>query len=70
MLSPVYYEGCSASELIDSLKCECGVSQMCSTGCPCYQSGMPCIEFCSCAATDICNNVLTTIQENIEHTDE
>ena len=41
------------SELIDSLKCECGVRQMCSTGCPCYQSGMPCIELCSCAAPDI-----------------
>ena len=24
----VYYEGCSASELIDSLKCECGHRQM------------------------------------------
>ena len=29
MLYPVYYEGCSASELIDSLKCECGLTQMC-----------------------------------------
>ena len=29
MLYPVYYERCSASELIDSLKCECGLTQMC-----------------------------------------
>ena len=55
ILSPVFYEGCSASELIDSLKCECGNRQMCYTGNTCYQSGIACIELCSCTARDILN---------------
>ena len=52
------------SELIDNLKCECGHRQMCSTGYRCYQSGIQCIDICSCAAmdhVDICKKILKTL---------
>ena len=68
ILSPVYYKWCSASELIDSLKCECGLRQMCSAGCPYYQSRIPCIELLYCHGR--CNNVLPSIQDEIEDIDE
>ena len=36
ILVPVYFEGQSASHLINSQKCNCSLRQMCSTGCKCY----------------------------------
>ena len=36
ILVHVYFEGQSASHLVNSQKCDCSHRQMCSTGCKCY----------------------------------
>ena len=44
-LEPVYFEGQSASQLLDGFFCRCAVNNACSTlRCPCSQHNMPCIE--------------------------
>lgn len=61
MLSPIVFNGPTASELLDGLVCNCTKKQKCLTfgKCTCKQSGLPCIELCACFNEESCGNVLS-----------
>ena len=59
-LVPVYFEGVSASELLQDLLCTCSVISHCTAAsCVCRQNNLPCVELCSCKGEENCGNPLT-----------
>ena len=55
-LAPFYFEGESSSEMLNEIVCHCRGRSMCKDACTCVQNSMPCIELCSCEASDKCVN--------------
>ena len=64
-LSPVYFEGPIAAEIIADLVCSCITTNICGAGCVCQQSGLPCTDLCTCEAdTECCGNAVTPLDED------
>ena len=60
-LVPVYYEGLSASEVMQDLLCTCSKRNLCSTdSCSCRKNRLACVELCSCHGDDVCQNPIST----------
>ncbi len=58
ILTPVYFEGPTASEVLDDLICRCSVRNKCSRDCTCYSKGLACTELCGCGNAE-CQNPLS-----------
>ena len=59
-LVPVYYEGLSASEVMQDLLCTCSKRNLCGTdSCSCRKNRLACVELCSCH-DDVCQNPIST----------
>ena len=60
-LVPVYYEGLSASEVMQDLLCTCSKRNLCGTdSCSCRKNRLACVELCSCHGDDVCQNPIST----------
>ena len=60
-LVPVYYEGLSASEVMQDLLCTCTKRNLCGTdSCSCRKNRLACVELCSCHGDDVCQNLIST----------
>ena len=60
-LVPVYYEGLSASEVMQDLLCTCSKRNLCGTDtCSCRKNRLACVELCSCHGDDVCQNPNST----------
>ena len=60
-LVPVYYEGLSASEVMQDLLCTCSKRNLCGTDtCSCRKNRLACVELCSCHDDDVCQNPIST----------
>jgi hypothetical protein len=52
-MTPEFFMGPSASEIIDDLLCLCSKTRnTCTVGCTCVQSGLACTELCPCTAAE------------------
>ena len=57
----MYYEGLSASEVMQDLLCTCSKRNLCGTdSCSCRKNRLACVELCSCHGDDVCQNPIST----------
>ena len=64
-LVPIYFEGPTASEVLQDLICNCSARGKCSTNCSCHLQTLPCSDLCSCGAT-ACKNPLNAQNIHLE----
>ena len=64
---PIMYDCTTASEMIDGLVCDCKGKKRCKNECPCFVTGMSCIELCFCESDEQkCHNPKTFFDESSE----
>ena len=67
-IEPIMFEGITAAEMIDGLACVCkGKKARCKNECPCYVSGLSCIELCTCEGDELnCHNPKSLLGDHDE----
>ena len=61
-LSPIFFEGPTAAELLSDLVCACKGRKKCYSGCACNQLAMACTSLCTCEGDpEECGNVNTQL---------
>ena len=58
-LSPIYFSGPMATELLEDLICSCSSRNRCTTKCACNQINLGCTELCSCQGNENCGNPMS-----------
>jgi hypothetical protein len=65
ILTPVYFEGPTSSELLKGLVCSCAGKKMCKKTCGCTKGNLSCCELCPCRADgENCHNALTHVLQS------
>lgn len=67
-IEPIMFEGITAAEMIDGLACVCkGKKARCKNECPCFVSGLSCIELCTCEGDELnCHNPKSLLGDHDE----
>jgi len=58
-LSPIYFSGPMASELLEDLICSCPSRSRCTTNCACNQINLCCTELCPCQGNEDSGNPMS-----------
>lgn len=58
-LVPTFFEGPTATQMLEELLCTCSGRKRCNRSCGCQTSGLACCQACPCGGNDMCENPLS-----------